>query len=69
MFNFNNMANKASRMLNKVGFQVKKYSPEILICAGVIAVGYSVNVVIMFRIPHFHNFVAGKQDDPVLPNG
>ena len=22
----------------------------------------------MFRIPHFHNFVAGKQDDPVLPN-
>lgn len=41
MFNFNNVANKASRMLNKVGFQVKKYSPEILICAGVIGVGAS----------------------------
>lgn len=21
----------------------------------------------MFRIPHFRNFVVGKQDDPVLP--
>ena len=29
-------------------------------------VGFSVNFVIMSRIPHFHNFVAGKWDDPVL---
>lgn len=29
---------------------------------------FSVNLVIVFRIPHFRNFFAGKQDDPVLPN-
>ena len=32
------------------------------------AVAFSVNLVIVFRIPHFRNFFAGKQDDPVLPN-
>lgn len=41
MINFNNMANKASRMLNKIEFQAKKYSPEILICAGVAGVAVS----------------------------
>ena len=35
---------------------------------GVIAVAFFVNFVIMFRIPHFRNFIAGKQDDSVLPN-
>ena len=32
---------------------------------GVIAVVFSVNLVIVFRIPHFRNSFAGKQDDPV----
>ena len=32
------------------------------------AVAFPVNLVIVFRIPHFRNFFAGKQDDPGLPN-
>ena len=32
------------------------------------AVAFSVNLVIVFRIPHFRNFFAGKQDDPACPS-
>ena len=34
----------------------------------VVVVNSFVNFVIMSHIPRFHNFVAGRQDDPVLPS-
>ena len=54
------------QMLEKQGITEEMKVRDQMVCVG--AVGFSINFVIMFHILHFRNFVAGKQDDPVLPN-
>ena len=54
------------QMMEKQGVTEELKARDQMVWAG--AVGFSINFVIMFHILHFRNFVAGKQDDPVLPN-
>ena len=54
------------QMMEKQGVTEELKARDQMVWVG--AVGFSINFVIMFHIPHFRNFVAGKQDDPVLPN-
>ena len=54
------------QMMEKQGVTEELKARDQMVWVG--AVGFSINFVIMFRIPHFRNFVVGKQDDPVLPN-
>ena len=54
------------QMMEKQGVTEELKARDQMVWVG--AVGFSINFVIMFHILHFRNFVAGKQDDPVLPN-
>ena len=54
------------QMMEKQGVTEELKARDQMVWVGV--VGFSINFVIMFHILHFRNFVAGKQDDPVLPN-